>query len=82
MAGRKKELIYITPEGFIYLTDAGKKIAEMIYERHTFFTDWLTSLGVSPKTAAEDACRIEHAISPESFQAIKDKLQKNGFTES
>ena len=79
---REKELIYITPEGFIYLTDAGKKIAEMIYERHTFFTDWLTSLGVSPKTAAEDACRIEHAISPESFQAIKDKLQKNGFTES
>ncbi len=79
---REKGMITVTPEGFIYLTEEGKKIAEMIYERHTFFTDWLTSLGVSSKTAVEDACRIEHAISPESFQAIKDELHRKGFTES
>lgn len=46
----------------------------MIYERHTLLQDWLITLGVDPKIAAEDACRIEHVISAESFQAIKDHV--------
>ncbi|MDD7418435.1 MAG: metal-dependent transcriptional regulator [Ruminococcus sp.] len=64
---------YITVDenGFINLTEAGQEIAEKIYERHTFLTNWLTSMGVNPKVAAEDACKMEHAISSESFSAIK-----------
>ena len=64
---REKNQITVTDAGFIYLTDAGKEIAEMIYERH----ECLTKLGVDPEVAAEDACRIEHVISAESFAAIK-----------
>lgn len=64
---------YITVDenGFINLTEAGQEIAEKIYERHTFLTNWLTSLGVDPEVAAEDACKMEHTISSESFSAIK-----------
>lgn len=68
---REREHITVTKEGFIYLTPAGKEIAEMIYERHQFLTDWLVSLGVDQAIASEDACRIEHDISQESFEAIK-----------
>ena len=57
---RQKEQITVTKEGFIYLTDSGKEIAEMIYERHEFLTSWLTALGVDSKIAAEDACKMEH----------------------
>ena len=65
--------VYITVDenGFINLTEAGQEIADKIYERHTFLTNWLTSLGVDPEVAAEDACKMEHAISSESFSAIK-----------
>ena len=73
---REKNHITVTDAGFIYLTDSGKQIAESTYERHEFFTDWLTRMGVPAETAAEDACRIEHVISPESFQAIKDFVNK------
>lgn len=69
---REREHITVTKEGFIYLTPAGKEIAEMIYERHQFLTDWLVHLGVDEKIASEDACRIEHDISKESFEAIKN----------
>ena len=64
---------YITVDenGFINLTEAGQEIADKIYERHTFLTNWLTSLGIDPEVAAEDACKMEHAISSESFSAIK-----------
>ena len=64
---------YITVDenGFINLTEAGQETADKIYERHTFLTNWLTSLGVDPEVAAEDACKMEHAISSESFSAIK-----------
>ena len=55
----------------ITLTESGKEIADRIYERHTLLSSWLERLGVDPKTAAEDACRIEHVISAESFEAIK-----------
>lgn len=68
---REKNQITVTDAGFIYLTDAGREIAEMIYERHEFLTSWLTSLGVPQEIAGEDACRIEHVISPESFAAIR-----------
>ena len=68
---REKNHITVTEAGFIYLTDAGREIAEMIYERHEFITSWLTSLGVAPDIAAEDACKMEHILSRESFEAIK-----------
>lgn len=73
---RSKKHITVTEAGYIYLTDSGKAIAEMIYERHEFLSKWLVSLGVPEGTAVEDACRIEHVISPESFQAIKDYVKK------
>jgi Mn-dependent DtxR family transcriptional regulator len=73
---REKEQITVTDAGFIYLTDAGRQIAEMIYERHELLSDWLTRLGVDPEIAVEDACRIEHVISPESFSAIKAHVTK------
>lgn len=68
---REKEQITVTKEGFIYLTDSGREIAEMIYERHELLTKWLTSLGVDEKVAAEDACKVEHVLSKETFEAIK-----------
>ena len=68
---REKNHITVTDAGFIYLTDAGREIAEMIYERHEFLTSWLTSLGVPEAIAGEDACKIEHVISRESFDALK-----------
>ncbi len=66
--------ITVTDAGFIYLTDSGKEIAEMIYERHEMLTSWLERLGVDPKVAAEDACKMEHVISKESFEAIKKHI--------
>lgn len=63
--------IRVDGEGYIILTPAGTAIAETIYERHTVLSDWLASLGVDRKIAVEDACRIEHCISRESFEAIK-----------
>ena len=74
---RQKEQITVTKEGFIYLTDSGKEIAERIYERHELLTSWLTALGVDSKIAAEDACKMEHVISKQSFEAIKQHVQKN-----
>ncbi len=68
---REAEHIRVTKEGYIYLTDSGKEIAEMIYERHQILSSWLIKLGVDKKVAEEDACRIEHDISKESFNAIK-----------
>ena len=77
---RNGEYIEMDKEGYITLLDKGREIAEKIYERHTFLTDWLTSIGVDPTVAAEDACRIEHVISEESFEQIKqyvaDQVQK------
>lgn len=68
---RLKNQITVTDSGFIYLTDEGRAIAEMIYERHELLSSWLVTLGVNPEVAADDACKIEHVISPESFDAIK-----------
>ncbi len=72
---REKAHITVTKEGFIYLTPSGKEIAEMIYERHELFTKWLVQLGVDEKVAAQDACKIEHDISKESFEAIKRHIK-------
>ncbi|MCI9647441.1 MAG: metal-dependent transcriptional regulator [Lachnospiraceae bacterium] len=68
---RENGHITVTDAGYITLTEAGREIAEMIYERHNFLSGWLISLGVDEKIALEDACRIEHVISKDSFAAIK-----------
>ena len=62
---------------FLHLTDVGREVAEIIYERHCFFTERLISLGVDPKTAEADACRIEHVISTESFEHLKKSFESN-----
>ena len=69
--------ITISPEGYIYLTEKGLEIASMIYERHQVLSAWFIRLGVDEKTAVEDACRIEHDISKESFAAIKKYISEN-----
>lgn len=71
---REKKYITVSEAGYITLTKSGKEIADMIYERHELFTSWLISLGVNEKTASEDACRMEHVISKESFEAIKNHI--------
>lgn len=71
---REKEHISVSDAGYITLTKTGREIAEMIYERHELFRTWLTSLGVDEKIASEDACKMEHAMSKESFEAIKNYL--------
>ena len=68
--------IVVSKDGYITLLEKGQEIAERIYERHTLFSDWLTALGVSPEVAAEDACRIEHVISDETFEAFKAHTAK------
>lgn len=68
---RENGYIEMDKAGHITLLDSGREIAEKMYERHTALTKFLTALGVSPETAKEDACRIEHIISAESFDAIK-----------
>ena len=74
---REKNHITGSDAGFINLTQSGREIAEMIYERHEFLSKWLISLGVPAETATEDACKIEHVLSKESFQAIKDFVKKS-----
>ena len=74
---KKGEYIQVDKEGFITLTESGRTLAEKIYERHTVLTKMLMRLGVSEKTALEDACRLEHAISDESFEAIKKHIEKD-----
>ena len=72
---REREHITVTKEGYIYLTESGREIAEMIYERHQLLSAWLVKLGVDEKIAAEDACKIEHVISKESYDAIKKHVK-------
>lgn len=69
--------ITVTDAGFIYLTESGRKIAEKVYERHRFISSWLISLGVPEDIATEDACKMEHIISNESYAAIKDYIKAN-----
>lgn len=72
---RENGYVSVSKNNEITLTESGRAIAETIYERHTLLSKWLETLGVSPETAAEDACRMEHVISPESFEAIKRHVQ-------
>ena len=72
---REKELITVSDAGFITLTDEGLAQAEAIYERHTILTNMFVRLGVPEEIAAEDACQIEHILSTESFEAIKNHFQ-------
>ena len=71
---REKAYITTSDNGFIMLTEEGRRRAESVLERHTILSDWLISLGVSRQTALEDACRVEHDLSEESFHAIKSFL--------
>lgn len=73
---RDKHHITVSDAGFITLTDSGRQIAEMIYERHLLLSGWLMQLGVAKEIALEDACRIEHVISPQSFEAIKKHVKQ------
>lgn len=68
---RENHYIEMDGYGYITLTDKGREIAESMYERHTLLSEWLIFLGVDKTTAVEDACRIEHVISSQSFEAIK-----------
>ena len=72
---RENGYITVDDGGLINLTSLGQEIADRMFERHTLITRWLTALGVSPEVAAEDACKIEHVISDESFEAIKKHEQ-------
>ena len=67
---RTREYITVSEEGYIELTATGRELAETVYERHTLIHDWLVALGVPDEIAAEDACKIEHDISDECFEAI------------
>lgn len=71
---RENGYITMDAKGYIELTEKGLEIANTMYERHKLFSKWLMELGVSEKTAKEDACRIEHVISAETFEAIKRHL--------
>lgn len=73
---RENGYIEIDSSGYISLLPAGKEIADRMFERHTTISNWLISLGVNEKTAVEDACRMEHIISTESFEAIKKIANK------
>ena len=68
---RENHHIVVSDAGFITLTEAGRQIAERIYERHELISNWLMRIGVNEETALEDACKMEHVISQESFEAIK-----------
>ena len=71
---KKGGFITVEKEGFIHLTDEGLSLAQKILERHTILTELLIRLGVGNETAANDACRIEHVISDETFEAIRHHM--------
>ena len=72
---REEEHITMTDFGYIYLTDSGRVIADMIYERHQMLSSWLIRLGVPQDIALEDACKMEHVLSKESFDAIREVIK-------
>ena len=75
---RENGYISMDHEGYITLEPSGREIAEKIYERHTLLTELFVALGVPREIAMKDACRIEHVISPESFDAIKRHVTEAG----
>jgi Mn-dependent DtxR family transcriptional regulator len=72
---KAEDYIDIDGNGYITLKEKGLAIADKIYERHKSLTDFFISIGVSPATAEDDACRIEHVISDETFEKIKDRMK-------
>ncbi|MDO5156278.1 MAG: metal-dependent transcriptional regulator [Eubacteriales bacterium] len=72
---RERNFIVVDDHGYISLTKSGLDLATTVYERHEWFTKWLISLGVDEITASEDACKMEHSLSKESFEAIKSKVK-------
>ena len=74
---RTKKYIVMDGDGYITLTEKGRKIADTMYERHVAISDWLIALGVDKKTALNDACKMEHAMSEKSFMALKKHMLKN-----
>ena len=74
---RQNGYVLMDKDGYITLTDAGRTIAETMYERHKFLSKWLVQLGVDEKTAVYDACRLEHVISAASFEAIKQHVESH-----
>lgn len=74
---REDEYINMDADGIITLTDKGKEIASMVYERHQLIAKILIALGVNEKTAYEDSCKIEHDLSQESFEKIKEYYEKH-----
>lgn len=74
---REKAYITMSGNGYITLTESGRERAENVLERHTILSDWLISIGVSRETALEDACRVEHDLSEESFEAIKKAVRRS-----
>lgn len=74
---RQKGYVTVSGEGFILLTEEGRALAETVYERHSILSQWLIRLGVPPETAIADACKMEHDMSAESFEAVKAYLLKN-----
>lgn len=75
---KQDSYIIVDQNGHIALTEKGHQLAGRIYERHVVLTNMLTELGVSDKTASEDACRMEHVISDETFEAIKKHIREKG----
>ncbi len=71
---KSRDYITITQEGYIQLTEEGRRLASEVYERHTLISSFLIRLGVSPETAVSDACKVEHDLSAESFQALKQHI--------
>ncbi|MEA4893696.1 MAG: metal-dependent transcriptional regulator [Oscillospiraceae bacterium] len=74
---RENGFINMDEGGYLTLTEKGRRIAETMFERHTLISELLMTLGVEKSTAVEDACRIEHVISAESFEAIKNHVHNN-----
>lgn len=72
---KKDGYVFTDKDGHLHLTEEGKIMAEKIYERHTILTSFLVKIGVSPETASEDACKIEHHISDETLEAIKKQVK-------
>lgn len=72
---REGGFLTMDKDSFLHLTVEGREIAERIYERHRFFTQWLIEAGIDPETAEQDACRMEHTVSQESFEQIRNAYQ-------
>lgn len=71
---KNQEYITVSDKGYIQLTESGMGIARKIYERHDVISTWLVTLGVDPQVASDDACKLEHVLSDQTFNAIKDHI--------